>query len=56
VRAALLDANGLAIGTLTQNHPFFGSMNMYQWGVFLGLHDLRHAAQIREVAQPSPRR
>jgi hypothetical protein len=50
VRAALLDANGLAIGTLTQSHPFFGTMNMYQWGVFLGLHDLRHAAQIREVA------
>jgi hypothetical protein len=50
VRAALLDANGLALGTLTQNHPFFGTLNMYQWGVFLGLHDLRHAAQIREVA------
>ncbi|HWE41666.1 MAG TPA: DinB family protein [Gemmatimonadaceae bacterium] len=53
VRAALLDANGLALGTLTQDHPFLGTMNMYQWGVFVGLHDLRHAAQIREVAHPS---
>ena len=50
VRAALVDANGLALGTLTQNHPYFGVLNMYQWGVFLGYHDLRHAAQIREVA------
>lgn len=53
VRAALLDANGLALGTLTQNHPFLGTMDMYQWGVFLGLHDLRHAAQIREIMQGS---
>lgn len=53
VRAALLDANGLALGTLTQNHPFFGTLNMYQWGVFLGLHDLRHAAQVREVTHGS---
>ena len=52
VRAALLDANGLALGTLTQNHPYFGALNMYQWAVFLGYHDLRHAAQIREVAHP----
>jgi hypothetical protein len=56
VRAALADANGLALGTLTQNHPYFGVLNMYQWGVFLGYHDLRHAAQIREVAQPSSHR
>ena len=50
VRAALLDANGLALGTLTQQHPYFGTLNMYQWGVVLGLHDLRHADQIRELA------
>jgi hypothetical protein len=53
VRAALRDANGLALGTLTQDHPYFGALNMYQWGVFLGLHDLRHAEQVREVARGS---
>lgn len=51
VRAALLDANGLALGTLTQQHPYFGTLDMYQWGVFLGLHDLRHAEQVRELAR-----
>ena len=38
----------------TGDHPYFGALNMYQWGVFLGYHDLRHAAQIREIARPSP--
>jgi DinB family protein len=52
VRAAVIDANGLALGTLTQHHPFFGTLDMYQWGLFLGFHDLRHAEQIREIAQP----
>jgi DinB superfamily len=51
VRAALTDASGLALGTLTQQHPYFGTQNMYQWGVFLGYHDLRHADQIREIAR-----
>ena len=51
VRAALTDASGLALGTLTQQHPYFGTLNMYQWGVFLGYHDLRHAEQVREVAR-----
>ena len=50
-RAALTDASGLALGTLTQQHPYFGTLNMYQWGVFLGYHDLRHAEQVREVVR-----
>lgn len=53
VLAALTDASGLALGTLTQQHPFFGTLDMYQWGVFLGLHDLRHAEQIREIGRAS---
>ena len=51
VRAALTDASGLALGTLTQQHPYFGTLDMYQWGVFLGYHDLRHAEQVREIAR-----
>ena len=50
LRAALVDASGFALGTLTQQHPYFGTLDMYQWGVFLGYHDLRHADQIREAA------
>jgi hypothetical protein len=46
---ALAGANGLALGTITHPHPIFGTMNMYQWALVLGFHDLRHADQIREI-------
>lgn len=49
MRTAVLDANGVALGAITQQHPYFGTLNMYQWGLFLGFHDLRHAEQIREI-------
>lgn len=49
VRQALNDASGVALGTLSHPHPVFGTMNLYQWGVVLGYHDARHAAQIREI-------
>ena len=53
VHAALLNANGVALGTLTHPHPVFGVLDMYQWAIVLAYHDLRHAAQIREIAHPS---
>jgi DinB superfamily len=30
-------------------HPFLGSLNMYEWFRMIGYHDLRHAKQIREL-------
>ena len=53
LRTALANASGLALGTITQAHPFFGVLDMYQWAIVLGYHDLRHAAQIREIADGS---
>ena len=53
VRAALVNASGVALGTLTHTHPVFGVLDMYQWAIVLAYHDLRHAAQIRELAQAS---
>ena len=49
LRRAVLGADGLAIGELTAPHPFLGSLNVYQWLVFVGAHEARHAAQIREI-------
>lgn len=51
VRQALDDASGVALGALSHQHPVFGTMNLYQWGLALGYHDARHAAQIREIGQ-----
>ncbi len=47
---AVLAGDGLAIGELVHAHPVLGSLNMYQWIVFVGLHEARHSAQIREIA------
>jgi DinB family protein len=49
VRGTLVDADGLAIGRLALPHPVLGPASLYQWFVFIGGHEARHAAQIREL-------
>ncbi len=53
-RHDLLDAarqgNGLALGAITYPHPFFGMLNLYQWMLFVGQHEARHAGQVRRIA------
>jgi hypothetical protein len=48
---SLQNANGVNLEHLMQTHPALGPLNLYHWVVSLGLHDARHAAQIREVAE-----
>jgi hypothetical protein len=49
--SALQNADGVALGGMTQTHPVLGTLNLYHWIVALGLHDARHAAQIREIGE-----
>ena len=49
LRAALLDGDGLALADRKQPHPFIGPLNLYQWALFVGAHETRHARQIREL-------
>jgi DinB superfamily len=53
-RQRLLDlvrsADGLALGEIVIPHPALGPINVWQWFVFVGGHEARHTAQIREVA------
>ncbi|MEP7064663.1 MAG: DinB family protein [Gemmatimonadota bacterium] len=49
--SALQNANGVSLEQLTHPHPALGPLNMYHWAVFVGLHDVRHAAQIRDIGQ-----
>ena len=51
LRRAIKRADGLALGDVSAPHPLLGSLNLYQWLIFLGAHEARHAAQIREVAR-----
>ena len=41
--------NGRALGRLTYPHPRLGALSFYEWILFLGQHERRHAAQAREV-------
>jgi uncharacterized damage-inducible protein DinB len=54
VRREYLDqlraSDGLALSAATHPHPFFGTLDMYEWVYFIGSHELRHAAQLREIA------
>jgi hypothetical protein len=49
LRRAIVRADGLALADITAPHPFLGALNLYQWIVFLGAHEARHTAQIREA-------
>jgi hypothetical protein len=50
VRNAVLAADGLALGSVTTEHRFFGVLNAYQWVELTAAHECRHAEQIREIA------
>jgi hypothetical protein len=44
------DGDGLALGNVEMHHPRLGTMNLYQWGLWLGAHEARHTEQVREIA------
>ena len=50
LRAAFIDGDGLALAEIIQPHPVLGPINLYQWILFVGSHEARHTAQIREIA------
>lgn len=51
LRAAVARGDGLALGTLEWQHPALGTLDLYRWLVFVGAHEVRHARQLREMAQ-----
>jgi hypothetical protein len=50
LRTALTGCDGLALSRVTLDHPFFGTMNVYQWVELMAAHEGRHTEQIREIA------
>ncbi|MBI3402642.1 MAG: DinB family protein [Acidobacteria bacterium] len=57
VRRTFLDVycagDGFALGAVEMHHPRLGTMNLYQWGLWLGAHEARHTEQVREIAATS---
>jgi len=53
-RATLLDAlaaaDGLALSEVKTSHPAFGTLTVYQMVELIAGHEMRHTAQIREIA------
>jgi len=43
--------DGLALGELRHTHMRFGEIDLYQWILFVGIHERRHTSQLREVAE-----
>ena len=50
LREAVMEADGFALGAVAAEHALFGDLNLYQWLLFLGGHESRHTAQVRETA------
>jgi hypothetical protein len=50
LRAGVLAGDGLALGEVIQPHLVLGPINLYQWLLFVGGHEARHTAQVREIA------
>jgi uncharacterized damage-inducible protein DinB len=49
--SALQQADGLALGRITRDHPILGPLNLYQWVRFVGQHEARHAGQLQDLAR-----
>lgn len=45
------ESDGLELTPIVFPHPVFGSLNFYQWIIFLGGHEGRHALQIQDVGR-----
>jgi uncharacterized damage-inducible protein DinB len=50
LRAGVMPGDGLALGEVVQTHPVLGPINLYQWLLFVGSHEVRHTGQLREIA------
>ncbi len=54
-RSGLLEliraTDGLPLGAAHHPHRILGELNLYEWIAFLGTHEARHAAQIREIGE-----
>ncbi|HEV3255165.1 MAG TPA: DinB family protein [Candidatus Acidoferrales bacterium] len=47
-----IEANrGRDLGVYRFPHPFFGSLNVYDWMRMIAYHDARHTQQIREIIE-----
>ena len=49
LQRAFAAADGLALGSLRHPHPTLGELDLYQWILFIGQHEARHASQLTDI-------
>jgi len=54
LRAAVVTADGLALGDIKHTHAVLGELDLYQWLIFLGQHENRHRKQIERTLKSIP--
>jgi hypothetical protein len=50
LRELVISYDGMDLSGMTFPHPALGMLDGYGWFAFIGMHEARHAAQIREIA------
>ena len=51
LRKFVAEADGFALSQVKFPHPAIGEIDLYQWVLFIGLHERRHIGQIRRILQ-----
>ena len=51
LRELVISADGLALAKVTVPNRVLGPLDGYQWVLFVGAHEARHTAQIREIGE-----
>ena len=54
LRTAAQEASGLSLAEIKHTHPLLGELDLYQWLIFLGQHELRHTRQIERTLNSIP--
>jgi uncharacterized damage-inducible protein DinB len=55
LRAAAEAADGLSLSEIKHDHPLLGELDLYQWLIFLGQHEMRHKKQIERTLKSIPK-
>jgi len=55
LREAASSADGVALGEIKHTHAILGELDLYQWLIFLGQHEVRHRKQIERTLKSLPR-
>lgn len=54
LRSAVAAADGVPLAEIRHTHPVVGELDLYQWLIFVGHHEVRHQKQIERTLKSIP--